>query len=176
MASSILEYLKERLSPDHFQALRDISEDFHRPLFTYDPKTRRFECAGGFDPDETDEEAIDALCIACELLSEAGIPFDLASPLIESDDEPGVVRLTYEFTKEEEAVYDRFKKLLRENATPAAGFKTDFQKYPGGFRVVVDLEFQTDYDYQQKKGIVELMLLVAKKRSKGAPILGNRLS
>lgn len=176
MASSILEFLKERLSPSHFQALHDISDGFSRPLFAYDPTSRRFECAGGFDPDETDEEAIDALCLACELLSEADVAFDPASPLIESAEERGVVRLTYDFTKEDEAVYERFKRLLLENASPAAGFKTDFQKYPEGYRVVVDLEFQSDFDYQQKKGIVEVMLLVARRRSKGAPLLGNRLT
>lgn len=176
MTLSIPQYLQERLSPAHYRALHEISDGFTRPLFAYDAESRRFECAEGFDPDALDDDAVDALCLACELLSDAGLSFDLASPLIESSQAPGVIRLTYDFSQEEEETYDRFRGLLHENTSPDAGFRTDFQKYPWGHRVVVDLEFQSDFDYQQKKDVIDLMLLVAKRRLKDNPFFGNRLS
>lgn len=176
MPPSIPEYLKERLPADLYERLRVVSEGFSKPLFAVDPETGRFECAADFDPDEMGDPAIlDALCIACELLSDADLPFDCTEPVVEAVESRGEIRLTYDFTAEEGDVFQRFRDLLRENTPADAGFQTDFQKYPWGHRVVVDLGFQSDFDYQRKKDFLDLMLLVARRRSNHVPFFGKRL-
>lgn len=176
MSHSIKEYLKERLSPPLYERLREASRDFTRPLFAVDPDTGRFECAADLDEAELDEtQVLDALCLACELLTEAGVAFDPSDPLLEASGPSGSIDLVFDFTVEEEDVFQRFKALLAENAPPDAGFETDFQKYPGGRRVRVRLSYSSDFDYQQKKDIVDLMLLVARRQTKNVPFFGKRL-
>lgn len=176
MVRSIREYLRERLPEALYESLREASQDFTRPLFAIDPETGRFEVAADLDEAEPgDSPALDALCLACELLSEADLDVDAADPLLEREDEAGEIELTYEFNADEEDVYHRFKALLSENATPAAGFQADFQKYPWGYRVVVRITYASNFDYQAKKDIIDLMLLVAKRRAKDVPLFGKRL-
>jgi len=176
VAQSIRDYLKERLSPPLFERLREGSAGFSRPLFVVDPDTGRFECAAHLGDEELDDTSfVDALCVACELLTESKAVFDPSDPLLEPPASSGTVELTYDFVAEEEEVFRRFKALLKENATAAAGFQTDDQKYPWGHRVRIKLSYASDFDYQSKKDIIDLMLLVARRRAKGAPIFGKRL-
>lgn len=173
---SIPQYLKQRLDPSHFDRLRSISQDFTRPLFALDPQTGRFEAAADLEPEEIDDEmTLDALCFACELLSDADVAFDVADPVIEQVEPAGTIQLSFDFPNEDDQVFRRFKDLLRENTDPAAGFHTQFQKYPWGHRVVIDLFFRDDLDYQRKKDHLDLLLLVAQRRSRGLPFQGTRL-
>jgi len=173
---SIPEYLKQRLDPSQYRRLEAMSQGFTRPLFAIDPSTGRFEAALDLDPDKIeDDRTLDALCLACELLSEAGVEFDLTSPVVEQAAPSGTIQLTFDFPSEEESVYLRFQKLLRENTDPGAGFHADFQNYPWGYRVVVDLVYHGDLDYQRKKDILDWLLLISKRKDKGDPFQGSRL-
>ena len=113
-----------------------------------------------------DPAILDALCIACELLSDAGLPFDWQSPVVESVESRGEIRLTYDFTVEEDDVLQRFRDLLRENTPADAGFQDGFPEVPLGSSGRRRPGFQSDFDYQQKKDFLDLMLLVARRRSK----------
>jgi len=174
---SVPEYLKSRLSPDAYDLLAQASRDWTEPLFEKDPETGRYECALCVDEeDELDPDLLDALLTACERLSEADQPIDPDDPVLVHDaGSAGQIVLSYRFDPDEAAVFRHFRRLVEENLGGDEGIEAQFQKYSWGFAVSIRVQFQSDFDYQQKKGLIDWFLEVARRRAGGRPILGNQL-
>ncbi len=174
---SVPEYLKSRLSPDAYDLLAQASCDWTQPLFDRDPETGRYECALCVEEEEElHPDLLDALLTACELLSEADEPIDPDDPvLVQEADSAGEIVLTYRFDPDEAAVYQWFRSLVEENLGGDEGIHAQFQKYSWGFAGSIRVQFQSDFDYQQKKGLIDWFLEVARRRAKGKPIFGNQL-
>lgn len=174
---SVPEYLKSRLSPEAFDLLAQASRDWSLPLFERDPETGRFECALCVQEDEElDPDLLDALLIACERLSEAVEPIDPDDPaLVHEADSSGEIVLTYRFDPDEADVYRRFRSLVEQNLGGDEGIEAQFQKYSWGFHGLIRVRFQSDFDYQQKKGMIDWFLQVAKGQAGGKPIIGTKL-
>lgn len=174
---SVPEYLKDRLSPDAYDLLVQASRDWSLPLFERDPETGRFECClCPEEEEELDDELLDALLTACELLSEADEPIDPSDPvLLDSSDASGEIALTYRFDPDEADVYRHFRRLIEENLSADEGIQAQFQKYSWGFHGLIRVQFASDFDYQRKKGMLDWFLQVAQRRAVGKPIFGTKL-
>lgn len=175
-ATSVYHYLKEKMPPHLFAYLTEASANWSLPLFYVDPETDLFECI--LHP-ELSEEAealfLDAACAASELLSGADLSFR-DDPAIKRDQHSsGEIAFTFHFEPDEEAVYERFRRLLTENVTSSAGIEAEFQKYAWGYSAHIAVHFASDFDYQRKKDSIEWMLQVAKKQVDNSPFFGNRV-
>lgn len=174
---SVPEYLKDRLSPDAYDLLTEASRNWTLPLFERDPETGRFECSLCVqEEEELDDDLLDALLTACERLSEAEEPIDPNDPvLVEETGASGEIALTYRFDPDEADVYLRFRRLVEENLGADEGIQAQFQKYSWGFHGLIRVAFESDYDYQRKKGMLDWLLHVAQRRAGGDPIFGTKL-
>lgn len=178
MGQTLPEFLEEKLPFRMYQRLAEASAGWSIPLFAVDPETGRYECVPPtdmLDDDSPDVELLDALCTACDLLSESAVDFDDVSAQIEAEDQPGQFLLTYRFEPEEEDVFRRFQSLVQENLAADAGISGDFQKLPWGFRAEISLSYANDFEYNQKKDSVEWMLDLARMRAADRPFGGQRV-
>jgi len=175
LGETVASYLKARMTRETYDRLEAASMGWTKPLFVHDRETGLFECNCLVDGDDDEPDAVlDALCLACELLSESGLDFS-GDRSIATDDDSGSIDLEYTFSLEEEDVYRLFRRLLEDLTATEAGIHARFQKYVGGFSVVVRLNFSHSYEYQRQKDAVGWLLHLARRRVADVPFRGTRL-
>lgn len=163
----------QRMPDDLYRRLAEASGGFSEPIFVRDPESGRYECALFDESAEDDDVLIDAACMACELLSDAGDTFTGDPLLGDEQSGPGEVRVEYRFDAEEEAIYQAFRRML-ELRSPN-GIRAEFRRQAWGHMASVTISYVSDFDYQRKKDSVDWLLHLARKRATNSPISGKKL-
>ncbi len=177
MSRNVASYLRSSL-PDHLYArLQDVTDDWSVPIFVRNPYNGEFECLHDrvLAADE-DNELIDAVCMACELLTNA-VDEDFSDDIaIETDSDPaGSVTFEYRFSTEDEEVFHAVRARLKDLAATDAGISVKFQKYPGGNLAIVTVTYAHTFDYQRKKDAIDWVLQIARRQTKDDPFKGSRI-
>lgn len=176
MGQGVSAFLKASLPANLYTRLEKASQNWTKPIFARDPETGAYEClhdrllAG-----DEDTELIDAVCMACELLSSAAGDFAHDKAIEREPDPSGSVRLEYRFRLEDEAIYEAVRERLEDLAAGDAGIRVNFQKYPWGNLAIVTVHYAHTFDYQRKKDAIDWVLQIARMQTKDVPFKGTRI-